>query len=179
MPSFSLFRGHLYFLILPDKTIMKDESAVSPVIGVILMVAITVIIAAVVAAFGFGFGSSMNSKGPAAVITLSNVPETTNIYDLKIVHKAGDTLRSGEWKISIVPAGDSPVYQMSSTDFQAGDQIITTNLTNGNGTYTVTNSNITTTSVPFDTILPNTRYNVNIIVLPSQVLLVDAVVSIR
>lgn len=142
------------------------------------MVAITVILASVIAVFGFGFGSNMNQKGPTAVITLSNVPDTINIYDLKIVHKAGDMLRSGEWKISIVPAGDSPVYQMSSTDFQVGDQITTTNLTNGNGTYNVTNRYVSTTGTP-DTILPNTKYNVKIIVLPSQVLLVDAVVSVR
>jgi FlaG/FlaF family flagellin (archaellin) len=158
---------------------MKDETAVSPVIGVILMVAITVIIAAVVAAFGFGFGSNMNQKGPTAVITLSNVPETINIYDMKIVHKAGDKLRQGEWKISIVPAGESPVYQMSSTDFQVGDQLTTTNLTNGNGTYNVTNKYITITGGTPVTFLQNTNYNVKIIVLPSQVLLVDAVVSVR
>ncbi|MCG7854185.1 MAG: type IV pilin N-terminal domain-containing protein, partial [Methanosarcinaceae archaeon] len=35
---------------------IKDEDAVSPVIGVILMVAITVILAAVIAAFVFGMG---------------------------------------------------------------------------------------------------------------------------
>jgi flagellin-like protein len=34
----------------------KNEEAVSPVIGVILMVAITVILAAVIAAFVFGMG---------------------------------------------------------------------------------------------------------------------------
>jgi len=37
----------------------KDEKAVSPVIGVILMVAITVILAAVIASFVFGMGSSV------------------------------------------------------------------------------------------------------------------------
>ena len=37
----------------------KDEKAVSPVIGVILMVAITVILAAVIASFVFGMGSNV------------------------------------------------------------------------------------------------------------------------
>ena len=37
----------------------KDENAVSPVIGVILMVAITVILAAVIGAFVFGMGGSV------------------------------------------------------------------------------------------------------------------------
>lgn len=39
-----------------------DEDAVSPVIGVILMVAITVILAAVIAAFVFGMGSSLKRQ---------------------------------------------------------------------------------------------------------------------
>ncbi|RLI77615.1 type IV pilin [Archaeoglobales archaeon] len=40
----------------------KDEKAVSPVIGVILMVAITVILAAVIASFVFGMGSSVKKQ---------------------------------------------------------------------------------------------------------------------
>ena len=39
---------------------IKEEDAVSPVIGVILMVAITVILAAVIGAFVFGMGSSVS-----------------------------------------------------------------------------------------------------------------------
>lgn len=35
---------------------LADEDAVSPIIGVVLMVAVTVILAAVIAAFVFGFG---------------------------------------------------------------------------------------------------------------------------
>jgi flagellin-like protein len=157
---------------------MKDETAVSPVIGVILMVAITVILAAVIAVFGFGFGSNMNQKGPTAVISLSNVPDTIDIYDLKIVHKSGDPLRSGAWKISIVPAGELPVYQIANTDFRVGDQIITTNLTNSGGVYNVTNSYIYTTIDP-NSILPNTKYEVKIVVLPFGSMVVDAVVVVR
>ncbi|MDY6964880.1 MAG: type IV pilin N-terminal domain-containing protein [Halobacteriota archaeon] len=41
---------------------INDEEAVSPVIGVILMVAITVILAAVIGAFVFGMGSSINRQ---------------------------------------------------------------------------------------------------------------------
>jgi len=39
----------------------ENEDAVSPVIGVILMVAITVILAAVIAAFVFGMGSNIGT----------------------------------------------------------------------------------------------------------------------
>ena len=40
-----------------EKSLKNDKRAVSPVIGVILMVAITVILAAVIAAFVFGYGA--------------------------------------------------------------------------------------------------------------------------
>jgi flagellin-like protein len=44
---------------LPCDEFMKSEDAVSPVIGVILMVAVTVILAAVIAAFVFGMAGSV------------------------------------------------------------------------------------------------------------------------
>ena len=43
------------------KTLKNDKRAVSPVIGVILMVAITVILAAVIGAFVFGMGSHVKT----------------------------------------------------------------------------------------------------------------------
>jgi flagellin-like protein len=50
----------------------ENEEAVSPVIGVILMVAITVILAAVIAAFVFGMtGSVATTKTVAATTQLS------------------------------------------------------------------------------------------------------------
>lgn len=45
----------------------KDERAVSPVIGVILMVAITVILAAVIAAFVLDLGDSVDQEAQAGV----------------------------------------------------------------------------------------------------------------
>jgi len=45
-------------LEIPD----RDERGVSPVIGVILMVAITVILAAVIASFVLGFGDSVSEN---------------------------------------------------------------------------------------------------------------------
>ncbi len=43
---------------------------------------------------------------------MSNNPDTST-YDLKVQHKGGDTLKAGDWKISVVPAsgtGTSPVF---------------------------------------------------------------------
>ncbi|MFA4876915.1 MAG: type IV pilin N-terminal domain-containing protein [Methanoregula sp.] len=51
--------------------IKKNDEAVSPVIGVILMVAITVILAAVIAAFVFGMaGNIQSSKTVGVTLTL-------------------------------------------------------------------------------------------------------------
>jgi flagellin-like protein len=154
-----------------------NEDAVSPVIGVILMVAITVILATFIAAFVFGFSGDRSNGRPTTAIKIENVPETSGIIDIRIMHSGGDRLISGQWKLSIVPAGESPVYKDSSTDFGVGDQIITSNLTKGTGNYTVTN-----TSVYSDGISGNLmagRYDVKIIVYPFKALVLDTIVEVR
>ncbi len=50
----------------------KNDEAVSPVIGVILMVAITVILAAVIAAFVFGMSGNI-SKTKIVAVTVQKV----------------------------------------------------------------------------------------------------------
>jgi flagellin-like protein len=49
------------------KYLEKDECAVSPVIGVILMVAVTVMLASVVGVMAFGMGSNINKMNLVAV----------------------------------------------------------------------------------------------------------------
>jgi archaeal type IV pilus assembly protein PilA len=56
----------------------KNDEAVSPVIGVILMVAITVILAAVIAAFVFGMAGSI-TKTKVVAVTVQK-PDASNIY---------------------------------------------------------------------------------------------------
>jgi flagellin-like protein len=48
------------------KRLLNDDDAVSPVIGVILMVAITVILAAVIATFVLGLGEQVSDTAPQA-----------------------------------------------------------------------------------------------------------------
>jgi len=50
----------------------KNDEAVSPVIGVILMVAITVILAAVIAAFVFGMAGNISKTKVVAIIAQKN-----------------------------------------------------------------------------------------------------------
>jgi flagellin-like protein len=73
---------------------VKDEKGVSPVIGVILMVAITVILAAVIASFVFGMGSSVKKTYNVAVtaqqigsnvtVTLTGGPDVTSLSSINV-----------------------------------------------------------------------------------------------
>jgi flagellin-like protein len=75
----------------------ENEEAVSPVIGVILMVAITVILAAVIAAFVFGMGSnvgttktvaiSANQNGNDIILTYHGGADASTLNYLKITVK--------------------------------------------------------------------------------------------
>ena len=55
---------------------LKGRKGVSPVIGVILMIAITVILAAVIASFVFGMGSKMQQTTPNMVAILEDFKGT-------------------------------------------------------------------------------------------------------
>ncbi len=79
----------------------KNEEAVSPVIGVILMVAITVILAAVIAAFVFEMtgnvqgtktvGMQAKLDGGNITITVSGGPDLSSLQDIVITHNGTST----------------------------------------------------------------------------------------
>jgi len=70
------------------RSILEDDDAVSPVIGVILMVAITVILAAVIASFVLGLGPSGDQQ-PTASFEFSYDSGDSN---LTITHENGDQI---------------------------------------------------------------------------------------
>lgn len=94
------------------KELFTDDDAVSPVIGVILMVAITVILAAVIGAFVLDLGGSQEAT-PQASFDFDQ-GETTGFEDgagdtatlttVTITHETGDTL--SEDRISIQVDGN-------------------------------------------------------------------------
>ena len=67
-----------------------DDRAVSPVIGVILMVAITVILAAVIGAFVIGIGDEQAAQ-PTASIDFDQGSDSVTVS-----HQSGDTLDTNE-----------------------------------------------------------------------------------
>jgi flagellin-like protein len=81
------------------RSLIRDDDAVSPVIGVILMVAITVILAAVIASFVLGLGQNATNQTPQASFafdynTNSSAGSGDNVNDadgwLVIKHDGGD-----------------------------------------------------------------------------------------
>ena len=80
----------------------RGTDAVSPVIGVMLMIVVTIIIAAIVSAFAGGF-SDQQKKAPSAQIeaTLQHEINTTGIVTSQLVftHKGGDPVDTRDLQI--------------------------------------------------------------------------------
>ena len=81
----------------------QNEEAVSPVIGVILMVAITVILAAVIAAFVFGMTGNVQTQkmvavtvtqnGENVVLTYQGGADASTLQYLKVTVESGDSTK--------------------------------------------------------------------------------------
>jgi len=65
------------------KQLLNEDDAVSPVIGVILMVAITVILAAVIATFVLGLGEQVSQTAPNANFGVDYENNSDNLVDAK------------------------------------------------------------------------------------------------
>ncbi len=76
--------------------LFDDDRGVSPVIGVILMVAITVILAAVIAAFVLGLGDT-NSTTPSVTFDFSYDEAEQNVT---VTSTGGDTVDAGRLSIA-------------------------------------------------------------------------------
>ena len=87
---------------------MKNEEAVSPVLGVILMVAITVIVATIIAVFMFGVGEP--DEAPQAKLKF-----TANVSDVLIKHEGGDPLLLRECLVTITDADNGDPLNTANT----------------------------------------------------------------
>ena len=79
------------------KNLFDDDRAVSPVIGVILMVAITVILAAVIGTFVLGLGDQLQSTAPQASFGFDSAESKQKVT---IVHESGDNIDATSLKVS-------------------------------------------------------------------------------
>jgi len=98
--------------------LLTEDRAVSPVIGVILMVAITVILAAVIGTFVLGLGDQVSDSAPQASFSFDfsdsgdgfNGDGTDNVT---ITHEGGETLEAADIGVE----GDNSSSSLSGTGF--------------------------------------------------------------
>ncbi len=80
------------------KELITEDRAVSPVIGVILMVAITVILAAVIGTFVLGLGDSVQQSSPSASFGFDY--EDGSDYNVTVTHEGGDSIEASQLNVS-------------------------------------------------------------------------------
>ncbi|MFC6973689.1 type IV pilin N-terminal domain-containing protein [Halomicroarcula sp. GCM10025709] len=105
------------------KHLFEDDDAVSPVIGVILMVAITVILAAVIASFVLGLGDQTQQTAPQASFAFDYEAGVGNSgYGvLTVTHDGGDTIAANTLYIrGSGLATDGSTSGLSASDFDIG-----------------------------------------------------------
>ena len=100
------------------KTLKIKEEAVSPVIGVMLMLVVTIVLAAVITTFATGLAGDSTSTTPMALLEADNQQtetqfsyemngkETfTNLLTFDIVHKGGDEMVLENIQVTLEPFG--------------------------------------------------------------------------
>ena len=102
------------------RELLADDDAVSPVIGVILMVAITVILAAVIGTFVLGLGDQVSDSAPQANFNF----EFANGNEVSITHDGGNSVDDSS--LSVIVSGTT-VYE------GAGNEGGTTDITDNTG----------------------------------------------
>jgi flagellin-like protein len=110
------------------KQLLNDDDAVSPVIGVILMVAITVILAAVIGTFVLGLGDQVQTTTPNASFNFEYNDAGSSTQDsVTITHNGGDTLDGTLVTVQLVDDGgntdvdDTWNNLASDNEISAGD----------------------------------------------------------
>ena len=124
----------------------KDEKGVSPVIGVILMVAVTVILAAVVWTFVNTYASTKIIKAPSAALQAVGGKDK-----ITIKHIGGEPIKCDELEIKIDDTPES--FKCSKNYFSVGDELTKNNVDPGIHRVTVT-------YLPTNTILLETTVRV-------------------
>ena len=136
--------------------LFNDDRAVSPVIGVILMVAITVILAAVIGTFVLGLGDSLSDTTPSASIDGEFDGDDTVTF----THQSGQNIDAGDLRITdsdgegfdrgdVEPSGDEDVFSAGDTiDYTVADGDGTVRLVFDSGSTSSTLASVDYTDAP-------------------------------
>ena len=137
------------------KQLLTDDEAVSPVIGVILMVAITVILAAVIGTFVLGLGDQVQDTAPQASFNFdfSNTDGNAT-YGVNVTHDGGDTIDADSDDLNVTSTGTvvgtfsgevsagSSISVGDNTGIESGDDVrVVWSAANGDNSATLGKSN--------------------------------------
>ena len=113
---------------------LMDERAVSPVIGVILMVAITVILAAVIGTFVLGLGGQVSETAPQASVTITDASGSNG--DILIAHDGGDSFNATDVNVyqNGTDLGQLSAHISSDDMISPGERVTFTNTTSEDST---------------------------------------------
>jgi len=115
------------------RTLFEDDAAVSPVIGVILMVAITVILAAVIGSFVLNLGQGVQQTAPQASFGFDYTNDSVDV-----THESGDTVAATQLNVTsaaaidysgstafadTVSAGDTATYNLTASTEWNGETV--------------------------------------------------------
>ena len=146
------------------KKLLKDDDAVSPVIGVILMVAITVILAAVIGTFVLGLGDQVSDSAPQAQFDFEqgtddgydDGTESATLPIVDITHTGGDSINADRLEILVNGNPGVDIEQTASGDdtarrvYDSGNDITAGSTNNVDAVYTGTSpSGIDGTSISY------------------------------
>jgi len=189
------------------KALIGEKRGVSPVIGVILMVAITVILAAVIGTFVLGLGDSLqqapqaqlsaeDASGESPVVASEVTVGSDTVNVLNINHGGGDELADGEYQIQVRAPNNSSfqtlhgettdVGSFDITDEETGDAEANVTIVSDPGELTVGQS----VTVQINEVDEGTdpsdddvgfagEWDVQIIHTPSESILLDTTVDVE
>jgi len=186
-------RGSPQFMKQTLQQLRNDDSAVSPVIGVILMVAITVILAAVIGTFVLGLGDSLE-QAPQATLnaedaSASYVNNTTTTYPagndsaaaFEISQDGGDEILFDDVRIVVDGDGTNAQFEQGSwNDSRVGVFVNSANPESGDGFVVGDSLIIGNSQSGTETALESdTEYRIRLIHVPSDSILLDEEVTLR
>jgi len=99
------------------KELFTEDRGVSPVIGVILMVAITVILAAVIGAFVLGLGDQASSTAPQASFNF----DFSGDDSVNVTHNGGDTIQNSSLTVNNGSGGEVFFHDDDTEQVSTGD----------------------------------------------------------
>jgi len=146
------------------KKFLRDQRGVSPVIGVILMVAVTVVMGAVIAGFVYGY---LGTTSKAPNVALSVIDDPTDQASFLLKHNGGESIAASGWKCSVTSGKESSSDFTKQTDTGLHDIATGTVL------------DVTKQSITAETAVAPGWYHVVAVHVASDAILLDTNVLVR